>query len=371
LPIKRLRGQIALPDGRILPGRVLLTDRIESIELGSAASKDLILPGLIDLQLNGAYGIDVMQAHAASFRALAGKLASAGTTGFLPTAITSPIERIESVHEQLGEAMRTQASDASACEAAILGLHLEGPFISRLRLGAHPKLSIDPVGEALDRIARLSNLRLLTLAPELDGALEAIRRLRARGVIIALGHSDADFEQSLAAIDAGARMFTHVFNAMRPLHHREPGIVGAALRPSAALAAVIPDGVHLHPEVLGLVHRARGVDGMLLVSDSILLAGAPALESAAVKVEGGAARLADGTLAGSTISLLDGVRLMVEKCGAAVAEAAVMAATNPARLLGLADRGAIGQGARADLLLLDPALALKSVFVSGREIHNS
>lgn len=309
-----------------------------------------------------------MHADAASLRCLAAKLALVGTTGFLPTAITSPIERIEAVHEQLSRAMRSQASDGGAGEAAILGLHLEGPFISGRRLGAHPRLSIDPAAEAFERVARLSNLRLLTLAPELDGALEAIGRLRARGVIVSLGHSDADFERTLSAIDAGARMFTHLFNGMRPLHHREPGIIGAALRPSSALVAVIPDGVHLHPEVLRLIRRLRGVKGMVLVSDSILLAGSPASDSKALKVEGGAARLADGTLAGSIISLLDGVRLMVESCETGVGEAAVMAATNPARLLGLPDRGATKPGMRADLLILDRALALKAVFVGGREI---
>ena len=351
-----------------MSGRLSMTDRIRSVEPISASSKDLILPGLIDLQLNGAYGIDVMQADAASLRSLAAKLASVGTTGFLPTAITSPTERIEAVHQQLADAMQSQASDGGAGEAAILGLHLEGPFISPRRLGAHPRLSLDPTGEAFERVARLSKLRLLTLAPELDGALTAIARLRARGVIVSLGHSDADFEQTLSAIDAGARMFTHLFNGMRPLHHREPGIIGAALRPARDFVAVIPDGVHLHPEVLRLIKRVRGVDGMILVSDSILLAGSPASESAAVKVEGGAARLADGTLAGSIISLLEGVRLMVERCDASAAEAAVMAATNPARLLGLSDRGAIERGTRADLLVLDRALALKAIFVGGREI---
>jgi len=373
--MRELRGQIALADGRLSAGRIAFAERIESIEADPAAPQDLIIPGLIDLQLNGAFGVDVMRADAPALQALARNLAKAGTTGFLATAITSPIDHIIAVHQRVVEAMRAQAAIGAALEAAILGLHLEGPFISSLRLGAHPKLNLSPQGAVLERILGLAGLRLLTLAPELDGGLEAIRRMHERGVIVSLGHSDATFDESSAAIDAGARMFTHVFNAMRPLHHREPGIIGAALRPSPAMAAAIPDGVHVHPQMLGLIHRSRRTAGMILVSDSILLAGAPTLGadatpgSSAVRVERGAAWLADGTLAGSIISLLEGVRLMVNKSGASVAEASLMAATNPARLLGLNDRGAVRKGTRADLLLLDSQLGLKSVFIAGREIH--
>jgi N-acetylglucosamine-6-phosphate deacetylase len=372
--MRELRGQIALPDGRLSAARIAFGDRIESIEADSAAPRDLIIPGLIDLQLNGAFGVDVMRADAPALQALAKYLATVGTTGFLATATTAPIDHIIAVHHHIAQAMRAQAGIGAARAAAILGMHLEGPFISSLRLGAHPKLNVSPRGVALDRILGLASLRLLTLAPELDGGLEAIGRMQGRGVIVSLGHSDATFDESVAAIDAGARMFTHVFNAMRPLHQREPGIIGAALKPSAAMAAVIPDGVHVHPEVLGLIHRSRRSGGMVLVSDSILLAGAPTFEtgakpgSSAIRLERGAARLADGTLAGSVISLLEGVRLMVNKSGASVAEASLMAATNPARLLGLDDRGALRKGTRADLLLLDSQLGLKSVFITGREI---
>lgn len=169
-------------------------------------------------------------------------------------------------------------------------------------------------------------------------------------------------------------MFTHLFNAMRPLSHRDPGVVAAALTSDDAFVAVIPDGVHVHPEVLRVIYKARGANGMILTTDKLSLAGmnpsaVRRLGSVEIRIEGGAARLADGTLAGSVISMLDGARLMVERVGVPPGEAALMASTNPARALGLGDRGALETGRRADMIVLGPALELKSVFVAGRELR--
>jgi N-acetylglucosamine-6-phosphate deacetylase len=169
-------------------------------------------------------------------------------------------------------------------------------------------------------------------------------------------------------------MFTHLFNAMRPLHHREPGVAAAAMLPTHALAALIPDGVHVHPEMLRLVYRTRGAEGMLITTDKVSLAGADPnatreIVGKSVHVANGAARLGDGSLAGSVISMLEAMRLMVDTVGVAVGHAALMAATNPARILGVTDRGTIQIGARADLLLLSRQLELKAVFVSGRELQ--
>src|SRR5262249_55980547 len=155
-------------------------------------------------------------------------LAREGTTAWLPTAVTSPIDKIEQVHRAIAEAIEIQARDDSA-GARILGMHLEGPFISPMRLGAHPPLNLDPRGEALE------HLKLITLAPELPGALDAIRRLSARGVVVSIGHTNATFEEASAGIAAGARMFTHLFNAMRPLNHRDPGVIAAALTNDVAI----------------------------------------------------------------------------------------------------------------------------------------
>lgn len=356
----KLSGYIATPDGSILRGILNFSDRIASLDPDSAAGNDYILPGFIDLQVNGSHGIDVMTATPDSLSTLARNLAREGTTAWLPTAVTAPIEKISRVHNAIKAAMQ-DSNRETADHAAILGMHLEGPFISPLRLGAHLPLNLDPKGDPLETIISMDTLRLITLAPELPGAIDAIRRLTARNVIVSIGHTNATLEEANAGIAAGARMFTHLFNAMRPLNHRDPGVIAAALAPSSALAAIIPDGIHVHPSILNLAYRARGRDGILLVTDKVA-ARAPAT------IRDGAARLADGTLAGSIISMLDGVRLIVEKAGISIADSAVMAATNPAILLGLSDRGRLQIGARADLIVLSPALELKSVFIGGNEI---
>jgi N-acetylglucosamine-6-phosphate deacetylase len=369
----RLSGSIAIPDGSLIRGHLDFTDRITSLAPASGVGNDYILPGFIDLQVNGSHGIDVMTAAPDSLLTLARHLAREGTTAWMPTAVTAPIEKIARTHQSISDAMANSRSDVAADYASTLGMHLEGPFISPLRLGAHPQLNLEPRGEPFDTVLRMDTLRLITLAPELPGALAAIERLTTRGVLVSIGHTNATLEEANAGIAAGARMFTHLFNAMRPLNHRDPGVIAAALAPGSALAAIIPDGVHVHPSILDLAYRARGKHGMLLVTDKVSLAGT-AIDSRAnvgrapATIRDGAARLADGTLAGSVISMLDGVRLMVQKTSATIGDAAVMAATNPAILLGASDRGLLQKDARADLIVLTPALELKSVFIAGREI---
>jgi len=366
-----LSGRIAAADGSLRPGKISFRERIESIETAGAAGGDFILPGLIDLQVNGSRGIDVMRASAGELARISDALGKEGTTAWVPTAVTSPLAAIERVDSAVGEA---QSADDERKSSAILGMHLEGPFISPRRLGAHPRLNLEPRGESLDRVIALKSLRIVTIAPELPGALEAIARFRQRGVVVSIGHTDADFDSARRACLAGARMFTHLFNAMRPLSHRDPGVVAAALTSDDAFVAVIPDGVHVHPEVLRVIYKARGANGMILTTDKLSLAGmnpsaVRRLGSVEIRIEGGAARLADGTLAGSVISMLDGARLMVERVGVPPGEAALMASTNPARALGLGDRGALETGRRADMIVLGPALELKSVFVAGRELR--
>jgi len=373
MPPQRLSGWIAQPDRSLIRGSVTFTDRITAVEHASdGADGDYILPGLVDLQVNGSHGIDVMDASADALATLSRHLAREGTTAWMPTAVTAPIEKIAQVDKSIARAIGNSRRLAPADAAAVLGMHLEGPFISPLRLGAHPALNLEPRGAAFERVLAMNALRVITLAPELPSAIDAIRRLTARAVVVSIGHTNATFEQANAAVAAGARMFTHLFNAMRPLHHRDPGVIAAALAPSPALAAIIADGVHVHPAMLRLACSARGKDGMILVTDKVALANASAAEKKAARARGsirdGAARLKDSTLAGSIISMLDGVRVMVEKVGVSVGDAAVMAATNPANLVGAGDRGRIQVGARADLIVLSRALELKSVLIAGREI---
>jgi N-acetylglucosamine-6-phosphate deacetylase len=371
--IGKLTGLIARPDGSTVRGRVTFNHRIISVEPSADANdENYLLPGFVDLQVNGSQGIDVMNASPEDLVALSRHLAREGTTSWLPTAVTAPIEKIEQVHESIAEAIEISRSDDLGDSAPILGMHLEGPFISPRRLGAHPPLNLEPSGAAFERVLAMKALRLLTLAPELPGAIDAIRRLTARNVLISIGHTDAALEEANAGIDAGARMFTHLFNAMRPLNHRDPGVIAAALAPGPALAAIIPDGVHVHPAILRLAYDARGRGGMILVTDKVALAQTSDAEKivgrARATIRDGAARLDDGTLAGSIISMLDGVRVMVEKAGVRVGDAAVMAATNPARLISANDRGTIEVGTRADLIVLSRALELKSGYIGGREI---
>ncbi len=368
----KLAGLIAKPDGSLVRGQVTFTDRITALDPASHPSDDYILPGFVDLQVNGSHGIDVMNASVDELAILSRHLAREGTTAWMPTAVTAPIEKIDKVHESIATAFENSRNDDSADSAAIPGMHLEGPFISPLRLGAHPALNLEPRGDAFDRVLAMRALRLITLAPELPGALDAIRRLTARGVVVSMGHTNATLDEANAGIDAGARMFTHLFNAMRPLNHRDPGVIACALAPSAAIAAIIPDNVHVHPAILRLAFDARGRGGLILVTDKVALAKTAGLEKkvgrARATIRDGAARLDDGTLAGSIISMLDGVRIMIETVHVSIAEAAVMASTDPANLIGANDRGRIAVGARADLILLSRTLELKSVFVSGREL---
>ncbi len=372
-PAAMLSGCIARPDGSLIRGRITFTDRITALESASdGGGEDYILPGFVDLQVNGSHGIDVMNAAPDALATLSRHLAREGATAWMPTAVTAPIEKIAQVHESIAGAIENSRRDNSADAAAILGMHLEGPFISPLRLGAHPALNLEPHGDSFQRVLAMRALRLITLAPELPGGFDAIRRLTARAVVVSIGHTNATLEEANAGIAAGARMFTHLFNAMRPLNHRDPGVIAAALAPSPAVAAIIPDGVHVHPAILRIASRARGKDGMILVTDKVALAKASTSEKNVGRARGsirdGAARLDDGTLAGSIISMLDGVRVMVERAGVSIGDAAVMAATNPANLVGAGDRGRIQIGARADLIVLSRTLELKSVFIAGREI---
>ncbi len=363
--MKELRGLLACADAQVRSARVRFGTVIDSVEhQGGSRADDYIVPGLIDLQVNGRGSIDVMTARPQELCALSCDLAREGTTAWLPTAITSPLERIETVAATVADAIReaAPAQDAasparSPMSARILGMHLEGPFISAKRLGAHPPRNLEPRADAIARVMALPALRMITLAPELPGAFEAIAAFVARGVAVAIGHTDATLEKAEAAVAAGARMFTHTFNAMAPLGHRLPTAANAAMLPSSAFAAVIADGVHVHPAMLRLLLRARGAGGICLTSDRV--ASDPA---------GVAQRTVDGRLMGSAISMREAMKLMVEHAGATVGEAALMAATNPARVLGLRDRGRIESGAAADLLVLGRQLELKAVFVGGSEL---
>jgi len=357
--------------------------RIVSFEPRHQASDDYVVPGFIDLQINGAFGIDVMSASAADLREVSRRLVTEGTTAWLPTVITAPLDQIEGVDRVIAEAMAAQeearraarAAGTRYAESAILGMHLEGPFLSPHRLGIHPSLSLSPKVEALQQLVRLNTLRLITIAPELDGALEAIRTLAEKRIAVSIGHTNASYEQAMAGVAAGARMFTHVFNAMPPIHHRAPGAAGAALSDSSAMAALIADGAHVHPAMLQIAWRARGPGGTIFTSDRVSLAGSTRAKAAlfggrvSARILDGAARGADGTLAGSIITMLDAVRIMRRYTDIDARGIMDAGSYNAARVLRLDDRGNLLARSRADLLLFDRQLDLKAVFIDGQEIQ--
>lgn len=338
----RLGVEAALVGGELVRGDVeLLDERVARVGLGRGG-RGVAVPGLVDLQVNGFAGVDFLDAGADDLRLAARELALAGVTAFLPTLITAPPERLVAA---LGE---IAASDAPG----ILGAHLEGPFISPERLGAHSAGSrLDPDPGLLKRLLVAGRVRLVTLAPELPRAHELIRGLLEREITVSLGHSNATAEDANAAFDLGVRTVTHLFNAMRPFAHRDPGIAGAALAREDVIVQAIFDRVHLAPETeLVLWRTTRG--RLALVSDH-------------ASVEG--ARLENGTLAGSTATLLDCVRRL-HALGAPLEEAVGAATAVPARILGDVSVGRLEIGAAADVLVLDDRLELARVLVAGAEV---
>jgi N-acetylglucosamine-6-phosphate deacetylase len=326
----------------------------------------IVAPGLIDLQVNGGYGVEV-GADAASLRLLAERLPESGVTAYLPTVVSAEADfyaRVFSAFVAGCQALGTRA----------LGVHLEGPFLAPTRRGAHRGEAIEAADDALFAgFLAADVVRLVTLAPERAGALERIGRLVERGVLVSLGHTDATCEEMSAGADAGATMATHLYNAMSPFRHRAPGAIGAALTDDRLTIGLVADGVHSHPASLRLAVRAKGAERIALVTDMMAAAGMPpgdyALGGQRVIVDETSARLTDGTLAGAILTLDEAVRNMVRWTEATPAEALRMASEVPARLLGLADAGRLVAGARADLVLLDRDLRVEETLIDGRTVY--
>ncbi|WP_408896602.1 N-acetylglucosamine-6-phosphate deacetylase [Nocardioides sp. R1-1] len=327
-----------------------------------------VLPGLLDLQVNGAAGIDLTREPRRLWE-VAAALPAYGVTAFLPTVITSEPAARTAALETLAAGPPSGWSGAWP-----LGLHLEGPMISPARPGAHPRRWLVPPSPALvDGWSRADGVAMVTLAPELPGALEVVASLVERGVVVALGHTEATAEQVAAAADRGARAVTHLGNAMPPLAGRVPGPVGAALADPRLTAGVIADGHHLHPATLGAYARALGPDRLLAVTDctaGLGMADGPArLGDQQVVVRDGAVRLADGTLAGSAAALPDCLRVLRAATGWSLAEVVGCCTRVAADLLGDASRGRLVAGGRGDVTLVDDELRVVATVVGGRLVH--
>lgn len=330
-----------------------------------------VTPGYVDLHTHGFAGYDVTGGTESDLAAMAAALPATGVTALFPTiASTSAGETLQQV-KRIARLM--PEPDPHAAE--ILGIRLEGPFINPLKKGAQYEAAIrSPDPEELRRLASAGPVRIVDFAAERDHDFALLDALHALGILACLGHTEASYDQAVAAIDRGVRHCTHLFNAMPRLEHRAPGAAGAFLTDTRASVEVIADGVHVHPAVLRLVLAARGSVSVALVTDAISAAGLPEGEYSFVQrpieVRNGAVRLADGTLAGSVLTLDRAVRNMVDLVGASWSEAIRMATLTPAQIAGVADRkGRIAPGADADLLVLDEHGAVQQTWRAGELVY--
>lgn len=343
----------------------------EGYEIVEVPSHYLAVPGFIDVHTHGAAGADTMDATTEALTTMAAALPKEGTTSFLATTITQEAESIEKALLNASEYIEKQPAQG---QAEILGLHLEGPFVNKQRAGAQPaQYIIDPDLELFKRWQELSNgtIKLVTLAPERPGGLELIRYLKENGIIASLGHTDATYEEVLEAIAAGSNHVTHLFNQMRGLHHREPGVVGAALLHDEIMAELIVDGVHVRPEMVLLAYKQKTSEGIILITDSMrakcLRNGQYDLGGQEVTVQDGKAVLKDGTLAGSILKLGQGVKNILTYTGCTVEEAIRMASVNPAKQLGIFERkGSISIGKDADIVILNEDMEVEMTYCRGK-----
>jgi N-acetylglucosamine-6-phosphate deacetylase len=363
-----LVGRLLAPEDAGLRHLTIEDGRVTAIGDPAGAPPDAwggptawILPGLVDIQLNGAFGVDFTDPDA-DLPAAARALASTGVTAFMPTVVSSPADAYEPILRNLVRPI--------AAGARVLGTHVEGPFMSPARRGAHDPDAIRPpdLGE-LRGWLDAGDIAILTLAPELPGAGALIAEAIAHGVLVAIGHSDATWREADDAVQAGARLGTHLFNAMRPLHHRDPGIAGRLLGPGVA-TSVIVDGTHVAPEMVRLVASIKAPDELVFVTDGLAALGEPPgparLGSREVISDGTVARLADGTLSGSVLPMAPALGRLVA-AGLEPATAARAASTAPARLLGRqAELGRVEVGRVADLVLLDAGWVPQLTIVQGQ-----
>jgi len=335
------------------------------------ATDKIAVPGFVDVHIHGAGGHDVMEGNTKALGAVARTVAKHGTTSFVATTLTASTEATCRSAEGISKYIVAQHATEEA-RAEVLGIHFEGPFISPLRRGVHPQEWIkQPSAELLDKFlhAAAGNARILTLAPEIFGAMPCIDAARKAGMVVALGHTDATYEQARAAIARGARHAVHVYNAMRPFSHRDSGVIGAVLTSPEVSAELIADGVHVDEPAMRLLLQAKGAGRVILVSDGTAAAAMPdgtyTLGSLEVTVSGGVCRNAEGKLAGSTLTLDRALRNVVA-LGASLADAVRMLTLNPASLLGIEfKKGALRVGADADIVLLDESLHVAGVWARG------
>lgn len=334
-----------------------------------------LIPGMIDLHIHGANGADVMDAAPDALETMTTVLPKEGTTSFLATTMTKSKEDIENAIGNIADFIPKQIPG----HAEILGAHLEGPFLSPKRAGAqHPGNIINPDVELFKKWQTLSddNIRLVTLAPEEPGGLELTAHLKNTGVVASIGHSDAVYDEVEAAIEAGVTHATHLFNGMRGIHHREPGVAGAVLLHDAVKCEMIVDGIHIAPKMVKFAYKNKGSEGTILVTDAMrakcLGAGMYDLGGQEVIVNEERAVLKDGTLAGSILKLNDAVRNMIKFADCSLKDITEMTAVNPAKQINVFDRkGSIKAGKDADLVILNDQLEVIMTFCRGKLAYSN
>jgi N-acetylglucosamine-6-phosphate deacetylase len=373
-------GTLYTPAARFSPGRIIIDNGVIA-DIGGAgeiripvgahtvdASRLIVTPGFIDPHIHGCGGVDVMDGSYESLNAVSRIMARHGTTSFLPTTVSSPAPVLTGSIERLGELISKPFDGAQP-----LGIHLEGPFISPAKRGTHKASNVmAPDAELFERWIRVSKntVRLITVAPELNGVLDVIRIARENGVTIGMGHSDATFEQAGAACSLGVCYAVHTFNAMRPLSHRDPGILGQVLIDETMFAEIIADGIHVDPAVVRLFARAKGKNRTVLITDAISATDMPdgnyRLGADTVNVCNGVCRDPEGRLAGSTLTQEIALRNFVQWTGWNFEDALLGLTLNPARALHLNGKGVLEVGVAADIAILDESFRVMKTFVAGK-----
>jgi len=328
-----------------------------------------LIPGMIDVHIHGANGFDMMDGSEASIQAVSRACAATGCTSFLATSVSSTMDELLAMIRSVKRVVGLEVG------AKIAGLHLEGPYLNPKRKGMqNEKYLRHPDLDEMKRIFEEADglIKMVTIAPELPGGMELLSYLKEMGVIIAVAHSDATYEEAKLAFDAGASHVTHCFNGMRPIHHRDPGLVAAAFEADHVSIQAIVDGIHLHPAIVRLMHRIKGPDNMVLITDALqamgLGDGSYLFGGHQVTVTNGVARLEDGTLASSVVTMNEALRLTTET-GISLMDAIQMASTTPARILGMDHTtGTIKTGLDADLVLLNEHFQVEWTMIKGKVI---
>lgn len=352
-------GYIRIQAGKIVDIGSVHELRIDDTDQVISLPKQYkILPGFIDLHIHGTNGADTMDATKESLNKMAASLPMEGTTSFLATTLTQKTDFIEKVLSHLGTYINESQLRGNA---EMLGVHLEGPFINPKKAGAQPiQHIVSPDILLFKKWLNLSKqtIRVVTLAPEQTNGLELILFLKQKGIIASIGHSDATYQEVHEAIQSGGTQITHLFNQMRGLHHREPGVVGAAYLRKELMVEVICDGIHVAPEMVKLSYQQITAQRLILITDSMrakfLAEGEYELGGQRVVVQNGQSLLEDGTLAGSVLKMVDAVKNVMAYTGCSLQEAIQMSSSNPAKQLGLFDRkGSLKEGKDADIVILD------------------